>query len=203
MLNNLINSNINNNDPVDCNVDENGDFVSDNNRIPGDSDSMRGKLVKGPEGIAFAVDYAILPSIIEILWNERDRAKEIGNAALSLSVKLIMNSFYGVLGSPGCRFYDPRIAGSITLTGQWILNYTSEYIESLDYKVIYGDTDSLFVCLTGKDIEEVKQNGENLRHELNRHLNEVLKRKFNVNSILDIELKDCSSFFYAHNSGCG
>jgi DNA polymerase-2 len=61
-----------------------------------------------------------------------------------------MNSFYGVLGSAGCRFYDPRLAGSITRIGHWILNFSRKFIEKEGYRVIYGDTDSLFVNL-GKD----------------------------------------------------
>ena len=56
-----------------------------------------------------------------------------------------MNSFYGVLGTPGCRFYDPRLAGTITRIGHWILIFSREFIESEGYQVIYGDTDSLFV----------------------------------------------------------
>ena len=53
-----------------------------------------------------------------------------------------MNSFYGVLGSGGCRFYDPRLASSITLRGHSIMQQTREWIEAKGFEVIYGDTDS-------------------------------------------------------------
>ncbi|MFP3617411.1 DNA polymerase domain-containing protein, partial [Paraburkholderia sp. SIMBA_050] len=59
----------------------------------------------------------------------------------------IMNSFYGVLGSTGCRFFDPRLASSITMRGHEIMHRTRELIEAQGYEVIYGDTDSTFVWL--------------------------------------------------------
>ena len=58
-----------------------------------------------------------------------------------------MNSFYGVLGSSGCRFFDPRLASSITMRGHEIMHRTRELIEGAGYQVIYGDTDSTFVWL--------------------------------------------------------
>ena len=58
-----------------------------------------------------------------------------------------MNAFYGVLGSSGCRFFDPRLASSITLRGHRIMRRTRELIEAEGYTVIYGDTDSTFVWL--------------------------------------------------------
>ena len=81
-------------------------------KLPG-----QGQIAKGPAGLSFDSGWAILPGIIEHLWRERDKAKKAKDATLSQAVKIIMNSFYGVLGSQGCRFYDPRIAGSITRTG--------------------------------------------------------------------------------------
>ena len=46
-----------------------------------------------------------------------------------------MNSFYGVLGSTGCRF-DPRLASSITMRGHEIMHRTRELIEAQGYEVI-------------------------------------------------------------------
>jgi DNA polymerase-2 len=75
----------------------------------------------------------------------RGNAKQLKDSTLSQAVKIIMNSFYGVLGTPGCRFYDPRLAGTITRIGHWILIFSREFIESEGHQVIYGDTDSLFI----------------------------------------------------------
>jgi DNA polymerase-2 len=46
-----------------------------------------------------------------------ETAKREHNAPLSQALKIIMNAFYGVLGSSGCRFFDTRLASSITLRG--------------------------------------------------------------------------------------
>jgi DNA polymerase-2 len=58
-----------------------------------------------------------------------------------------MNAFYGVLGTSACRFFDPRLASSITMRGHAIMRQTKALIESQGYDVIYGDTDSTFVWL--------------------------------------------------------
>jgi len=148
-----------------------------------------GKTVKGPAGLEFAQEYAILPSIIQELWGEREKAKKSRDATLSHAVKIIMNSFYGVLGSTGCRFYDPRLAGSITRIGHWILNFSRKFIEQEGYPVIYGDTDSLFVHLgpdQGKSVHEIVSS---LSGKLNSYLKEELKQRFNVESRLDVEFE--------------
>ena len=148
-----------------------------------------GQIVKGPVGLSFDADCAILPGIIEHLWHERDKAKKAKDGTLSQAVKIIMNSFYGVLGSQGCRFYDPRIAGSITRTGHWLLNFSREFIEEKGFKVIYGDTDSLFVCLGEGDPMTVHETGNKLACSLNDFLRKELMTRFQVESCLDIEFE--------------
>ncbi|MCE9513207.1 hypothetical protein K6T53_23845, partial [Escherichia coli] len=54
-----------------------------------------------------------LPEIVSQIWHGRDEAKRQGNKPLSQALKIIMNAFYGVLGTTACRFFDPRLASSI------------------------------------------------------------------------------------------
>ncbi len=65
-----------------------------------------------------------------------------------------MNAFYGVLGTSACRFFDPRLASSITMRGHEIMRQTKALIEAQGYDVIYGDTDSTFVWLKKAHSEE-------------------------------------------------
>jgi DNA polymerase elongation subunit (family B) len=80
------------------------------------------------------------------VWQGREAAKR-DKKPLSQALKIIMNAFYGVLGSSGCRFFDPRLASSITMRGHEIMRQTRALIEARGYEVIYGDTDSTFVWL--------------------------------------------------------
>ncbi|MBW2286111.1 MAG: DNA polymerase II, partial [Deltaproteobacteria bacterium] len=158
---------------------------------PSDSDGHSGlaPIVKGPAGLEFSKDHAILPKIIEELWDERDRAKKAGDMALSQAVKIIMNSFYGVLGTPSCRFFDPRLAGTITRIGHWILNFSRAYIEELGRPVIYGDTDSLFVHLGKDPLNKVEGIAAKLSEGLNDYLRHELEKRFDVESRLHIEFE--------------
>lgn len=144
--------------------------------------------VRGFKGAAFAREGAILPALIEQLWAERDAAKRRGDAPMSQAVKILMNSFYGVLGASGCRFHDARLASSITLRGHDIIRRSRERIEALGHRVIYGDTDSLFVLLDARvDEAQARARGEALAAQLNDWWRENLRREFDVESFLEVE----------------
>ena len=98
-------------------------------------------------GARFSRQTHCLPGIVGQIWHGRDEAKRVGNKPLSQALKIIMNAFYGVLGTSACRFFDPRLASSITMRGHEIMRQTKALIESQGYDVIYGDTDSTFVWL--------------------------------------------------------
>jgi len=99
-----------------------------------------------------------------------------------------MNSFYGVLGTPGCRFFDPRLVSSITLRGHEILQKTRDLIEEKGFPVIYGDTDSVFVLM--EEFEgEVEEAAKDLVYFLNKWWREELERRYGIDSYLEIELE--------------
>ena len=108
----------------------------------------------------------LIPSILSKWFNERleykKLAKKYGNEGNKEQYeyfnrrqhvqKILLNSMYGVLGSPTFRFYDIDNAEATTLTGQELIKYTQKmanyyYNKELDDKedyVIYTDTDSIF-----------------------------------------------------------
>ncbi len=132
----------------------------------------------------------ILPGLIKSLWQQRDEAKSANDRALSQAIKIIMNSFYGVLGSSGCRFHKQQLASSITRRGHSIITQTRDYIESQGYRVIYGDTDSVFVLL-GPDITESQANktGQQLAEKLNEWWHTSLSNEFAIDSALEVEFE--------------
>ena len=146
--------------------------------------------IPGFLGARFAREGAILPQLIEQLWAERDAARQAGNAALSQAIKILMNSFYGVLGSFGCRFFDPRLASSITRRGHQVINESRGFIEQQGLRVIYGDTDSLFVLLgPGMDEETARTTGTRLATQLNAWWRRRLATEFGIESRLEIEFE--------------
>jgi len=127
----------------------------------------------------------ILPSLIDQLWQARDQAKAEKNAPMSQAIKIIMNSFYGVLGSNLCRFFDPRLASSITMRGHEILQRSREFIESKGFVVIYGDTDSVFVHANKHPNPD--QLGRQLASELNQWWQSTIEEEFNLPCRLEME----------------
>ena len=145
----------------------------------------------------FNPQVAILPGIITDLWRARDRAKAEGNSAFSQAIKIQMNACYGVLGSRVCRFFDQRLSGAITLRGHELLQRTAEYIEQQrGHRVIYGDTDSVFVWL-GDDWKssDTPAYGRALAAEVNVWLSRTLKSEYGVDSALELQFESEFSRF--------
>ncbi|MDB6047825.1 MAG: polymerase [Pseudomonas sp.] len=154
-------------------------------RHPGDDES-----VPGFRGARFSRTRHCLPSIISRVSQGREVAKLERNAPLSQALKIIMNAFYGVLGSSGCRFFDPRLASSITLRGHEIMRRTRELIEAQGYAVIYGDTDSTFVWLRSTHTEDdAARIGRALVKQVNAWWREHLQREFGLDSVLELQFE--------------
>lgn len=150
--------------------------------------------IPGFKGGRFSRHDAILPTMVNDLWQARDEAKRAKNAVWSNAIKIIMNSFYGVLGSAGCRFYDTRLASSITMRGHWILEQSRLWFEGKGLNVIYGDTDSIFVSTTGTGFEP--SCAQQLEVELNEWWDTKLTSEFNLQSKLEIEFETHFSPFF-------
>ena len=144
--------------------------------------------VPGFRGARFSRDKHCLPAIVKQIWQGREAAKREGNQPLSQALKIIMNAFYGVLGSSGCRFFDPRLASSITMRGHEIMRHTRKLIEDQGYQVIYGDTDSIFVWLKHAHTEEqaIEIGGALVSH-VNAWWNRHLRHEFGLDNALELE----------------
>lgn len=137
----------------------------------------------------FSRDKHCLPEIVSQIWHGREEAKRQGNKPLSQALKIIMNAFYGVLGTSACRFFDPRLASSITMRGHAIMRQTKALIEAEGYDVIYGDTDSTFVWLKRSHSEDdAAQIGQTLVKKVNAWWKAELKKE-NLTSALELEFE--------------
>ncbi|NOI67810.1 DNA polymerase II [Vibrio sp. 99-8-1] len=146
------------------------------------------QAVSGFIGGQFHRTKHFLPQMIEQLWAARESAKASNEHAFSQAIKIIMNSFYGVLGSAGCRFYDARLASSITMRGHEIMKQTKILIEEKGYQVIYGDTDSTFVALNGPYNQQQADNvGAELVCYINQWWTEHIESQFGLTSCLELE----------------
>jgi DNA polymerase elongation subunit (family B) len=79
--------------------------------------------------------------------------------------KINLNSLYGAILNPGCRFFDKRIGQSTTLTGRAIARHMDAHVNECIFgkydhtgeAIIYGDTDSCYFSAwpaVRKEVEE-------------------------------------------------
>ncbi|MEW6222580.1 MAG: DNA-directed DNA polymerase [Candidatus Hadarchaeota archaeon] len=103
-----------------------------------------------------------LPGIVEKVVKARSELKaELKNLrkgtreyesmnARQWALKVLSNSFYGMLAYPRARWYSKEAAESVTSFGRNYIYKTIEMARNAGLEVIYGDTDSLFCKLEGK-----------------------------------------------------
>lgn len=77
------------------------------------------------------------------------------------AVKVLMNSFYGLLGSPTSQLYCKYIAETITAMGRTMLIQVRDYVKEKNYDVHYGDTDSVYVSCNKNTFSEIEAKFEN------------------------------------------
>jgi len=101
----------------------------------------------------------LVPQLLEGLMDSRDihksalaKANEEGDKdeaflqdQLQYAVKILMNSFYGVFASNFYRFTHPSLGASITEWARYNIKSIISKVEDEGHKVVYSDTDSIFV----------------------------------------------------------
>ena len=150
----------------------------------GDADA-----IIAPNGARFRRAPGILSGMLDELFPRREAAKRAGNKVASQAIKILMNSFYGVLGTPACRFHDPDLANAITGFGRELLLWCKSRIESRGLRVLYGDTDSLFVLSGAGGIDAARRLGQQLLFELNTDLTAHVSERWRVESRLELEFE--------------
>jgi len=60
-------------------------------------------------------------------------------------MKVFINATYGVFGAETFPLYAPAVAESVTALGRFVITSTVKKAEEMGLKVLYGDTDSLFI----------------------------------------------------------
>ena len=153
------------------------------------SDASEEDAIVAPNGAAFKRVPGILPQLLDELFPRREAAKRAGDLVASQAIKILMNSFYGVLGTPACRFASPKLANAITGFGREILLWSKGRIEDYGYSVLYGDTDSLFVESSLEDPDAAHALGSRLVAELNRDLSDYILQNWRVRSRLELEFE--------------
>lgn len=144
-------------------------------------------LLRAPNDAYFRRTGGVLPELLERLMPEREAAKSRGDEIGAQATKILMNSFYGVLGTPRCRFYSPATANAITRFGQTILLWTKGFMEARGYRVLYGDTDSLFVQSGLDDAADAMRLGTDLAEQVNAAVAKHIRATWRAESRLHIQ----------------
>jgi DNA polymerase elongation subunit (family B) len=118
-------------------------------------------------GTVFTTEFeGVIPGLLKRWYSERKELQAKMRKAIDASndteiafwdkrqlvKKINLNSLYGAILNPGCRFFDKRIGQSTTLTGRQIAKHMSAEVNKIitgEYDhvgkaIIYGDTDSVY-----------------------------------------------------------
>jgi len=125
----------------------------------------KNKWMISANGTIFTYEFeAIIPGLLKRWYAERQemqrKMNDCGDNEIEkeywdkrqLVKKINLNSLYGAILNPGCRFFDIRIGQSVTLTGRCITKHMGAKVNEIisgkyDHvgeSIIYGDTDSVY-----------------------------------------------------------
>ena len=158
-------------------------------------------------GTIFKTDFqGIVPGLLERWYAERQQLQAKKKEATTdaekmfwdkrqLVKKINLNSLYGAILNPGCRFFDKRIGQSTTLTGRAITRhmgaetnrlFTGEYDHTGD-TIVYGDTDSVYFTAVPSlpdshslDMDSAIALYDHVSDQVSDTFPQMLKEQFNV-----------------------
>ena len=140
--------------------------------IVDDPEAYDGEMYRAPNGTRFRKEPdGMMREMVDALLTEREQKKQQRNEhepdteayekfdRQQSSIKVIMNSLYGVSGWEQFRLYDKDNAAAITAMGRRVIEFTEEAAAEIDYDITYGDTDSIMLSLsnvekTGVEVPE-------------------------------------------------
>jgi DNA polymerase II len=153
--------------------------------------------VRAPNGALFRRDVpGIIPELLTALARERECAKRKGNGVKANAIKILMNSFYGVLGAGASRLFSPDVANAVTSFGQLLIQHAAACARQQGYEVIYGDTDSLFVYPREPDPTRALRLAARLRAEIGAAVAAYIASEFGCASVLELEFEKLYRRFF-------
>ncbi|MBD3334821.1 MAG: DNA polymerase II [Candidatus Eisenbacteria bacterium] len=155
----------------------------------GDDAPPESGAITAPNGARFRREGGILPELLERFFPEREKARQRGDHLAATAIKIQMNSLYGVLATPRCRLYSSETANAITQFGQMILRRTRDRVEEEGLRVLYGDTDSIFVESGRSDPQAALRLGEDLARSLNEELRVFIEAGYGLESHLELRFE--------------
>ena len=155
-----------------------------------------GNVVTLSNGISFRKDIeGFVPRKIKSAFAVRDQKDaELAEAAIKYGmasgeyqrakqmrdcVKGLINSFYGYFGYINSRLFSLEIASSVTAFGRDSLEWSKHVIEDNQFKVIYGDTDSMMFSVGNADINVVVDRSKDIAVAVNSSFDNFVQR-FNI-----------------------
>src|SRR6056297_1639872 len=158
-----------------------------------DPDAYDGETYVAPNGTHFRKQPdGIMREMVDELLSEREEKKALRNDhdpgtepyeqydRQQASVKVIMNSLYGVTGWDRFRLYDKEGAAAVTATGREVIDFTEVAAEELDYQVAYGDTDSVMLSLSDMSREEAIETSFQIEDHINERYDDFAREELNA-----------------------
>ena len=132
------------------------------NPVPIEGDDIKmwngGKMFPELQSQYFIDKQGKIEQVVKYIYDTRKEYKKLKDPRQQ-ALKLFINTLYGISGSSLFKnIFNMTTSGDTTYIGRTMINYVRKQFEDDGYKVIYGDTDSIFIQLPkDKTIEDYKK----------------------------------------------
>lgn len=143
------------------------------------------RLIKLDDELAFAHHDQVkgrIPAIIEELldsklkWDKARKAAKFGTPEWELpdrrryGYKQVLNTFYGLVGNPNGRFYNPKLAKAVTKFGRMVIGAVKDHLRRLGATIVYSHTDSVYILSHAKSRRDMVKEGYKYEADINGFL---------------------------------
>ena len=105
------------------------------------------------------------------------------------NIKKKTNAIYGVMDFPKFRLSKKECTQATAIMGRISIEELTEFLLSIGYSMLYGDTDSFFVNAHSSNKEALLTEGKELQKKLNEHLTYFFKEKYGVDAPAELGFK--------------
>lgn len=108
-----------------------------------------------------------------------------------LTLKVFMNTFYGVSGDPRNAIFEILVAGGTTYLGQYNIKMVYEFVVKHGYKVQYGDTDSLYIIAPEYNYIDIRKEYADGKITKLEYWTKLVEKKMEIIKDFNIEVNNC------------
>lgn len=142
-----------------------------------------------PSGQTFSKTQKILPDYLLNLIEGFQDAQRREHKSRARAYEMILENLCTTMQSKHSRFYQEELDKALAVCVDWLLSESKSFAESLGHQVVYGDVDTLLVCMNISDSRMLEDSSKRLAEDLGAHCRQKMQTQFGVEATMAFDYR--------------